>query len=171
MSGIRPSVFRYFEDSIGIRQSTMYEVLAGELSLIERRAKIINQRRSLLFGRPDLSSSGDIEIEADVPEQGDNDDEQEGDGDNKPAVVPLEAVHIIAESPTESEIQAANAVAQKYPDAERVVLSDEIRVNTSSGGRFDLRIEEVLEREFGLVDNAATSELSVPSMSEASESL
>jgi hypothetical protein len=169
MSGIQVSAFSYFEDSIGIRQSTMYEVLAGELSLIERRAKIINQRRSLLFDRPDLSSAGDIEIEADIPEQEDSDDEQEANEDNKPAIIPLEVVDVIAESPTEYEIQAANTVAQKYPDAESVVLSDDIRVNTSSGGRFDLRIAEVLEREFGLVDNTDTTEPSTPSMSEAAE--
>lgn len=172
MNNHEPSIFRYFDDSIGIRQSTLQEVLLGDMSPIERRAKIINRRRDLLFGRPDVgSSSSTIEIEADELDKGaeneNDEDEEESDNDNEPAVVPLDAVEIAAESPTDNEIRAVNAVAQKHPDAESVVLADQIRVTESTGNWFELEIRDVMEREFGVIDDLESPSRSTPSMSEA----
>ncbi|WP_152024118.1 hypothetical protein [Natronomonas moolapensis] len=143
MNEHEPSLFRHFEDSIGIRQSTLQEVLLGDMSPVERRAKIINRRRNLLFGRPDLgSSSGTIEIEADKLDKEAEDENDEGEEesseDQKPAVLPLDPVEVEAESPTDNEIRAANAVAQRHPEAESVVLADQIRVTQSSGNWFEL---------------------------------
>jgi hypothetical protein len=175
MNEHEPSLFRYFEDGIGIRQSTLQEVLLGEMGPIERRAKIINHRRNLLFGRPDVgSSSSTIEIESnganEDSEAETNEREQENEVDEKPAVMPLGAVEIAAESPTENEIRAANAVAQKHPDANKVVLADQIRVSQSPGTWFELEIRDVMEREFGIVDDTASPDRSTPSMSEAPKS-
>lgn len=175
MNKQEPSIFRYFDDSIGIRQSTLQEVLLGDMSPIERRAKIINRRRDLLFGRSDVgSSSSTIEIEAeelDEETKGENDeDEEESDEDPKPAVLPLEAVEVKAESPTDNEIRAANAVAQNHPDAESVVLADRIRVTQSPGNWFELEIRDVMERELGIVNDTASPDRSTPSMSEAPKS-
>lgn len=175
MSGIRPSVFRYFEDSIGIRQSTLQEVLAGSMNLIERRVKIVKRRRELLLGRPDIGSSSTIEVESDDidtdedPGSTEPEPEKSEENESESGVAPLDDVEIEAESPSNNEIQAANAIAMKYPDAENVVLSDQIRVAQSTGTQFELDIKNVLEREFGIVDNAERPEQSTPSMSEAAE--
>jgi hypothetical protein len=168
-----PSVFRYFEDSIGIRQSTLQEVIQGDLNPIERRVKIISQRRNLFLSHVGMNMTGNtVEIESKVDNQTEADEiDEEASNDTQQGVSPADNVHVAKDSPREDEIIAANAVSQRHPEAEKIVLSDEIRVSTSSGGRFDLRIEEVLEKEFGLVDNTDTTELSTPSMSEVAESL
>lgn len=166
-----PSVFRYFEDSIGIRQSTLQEVIQGDLNPIERRSKIISRRRNLLLSHVGMNMTGDtVEIESKVDNQTEADEiDEESSNDTQQGVSPAAKVRVAKDSPREDEIIAANAVSQRHPDAERIVLSDEIRVSTSSGTRFDVRIKEVLEEEFGLVNNADTTELSTPSMSEVAE--
>lgn len=169
-----PSVFRYFEDSIGIRQSTLQEVIEGDLNPIERRVKIISRRRNLLLSHVGgMNMTGNtVEIESKVDNQTEADEiDEESSNDTQQGVSPAAKVRVAKDSPREDEIIAANAVSQRHPEAEKIVLSDEIRVSTSSGGRFDLRIEEVLEKEFGLVDNTDTTELSTPSMSEAAKSI
>jgi len=168
------SVFRFFENSIGVRQLTLQKVLLGSMNPIERRVKIAERRRNLLFGCPDIGSSSSIEIEPDdldteeseaTESETDNSEENEsGSG-----VVPLDDVEVKAESPSDNEIRTANAIAMKYPEAESVVLSDEIRVTQSTGTQFELKIRDVLEREFGVVDNVERPEQSTPSMSEAAE--
>jgi len=176
MNEYRSSVFRYFEDSIGVRQSTLREVLAGHINPIERRVKIVKRRRNLLLGRPDIgSSSATIEIDSyDLDTGRESEDTESEPDDSKESesefgVVPLGDVEVAAESPTDNQIRTANAVARKNPDAESVVLSDEIAVTQSTGTRFELKIRDVLEREFGVVDNAERPERSTPSMSEAAE--
>lgn len=168
-----PSVFRYFEDSIGIRQSTLQEVIQGNLNPIERRVKIISRRRNLFLNHVGMNvTGGSIEIESNVDNQTEADEiDEEPTNDTQQGVSPANNVRVVKDSPRKNEIIAANAVSQRHPDAERVILSDEIRVSTPSGSRFDVKIEEVLEEELGLVDNTDTTELSVPSMSEAAESL
>ena len=176
MNEYRSSVFRYFEDSIGVRQSTLREVLAGHINPIERRVKIVKRRRNLLIGRPDIgSSSATIEIDSDdLDTVGESEDTESEPDDSKESesefgVVPLGDVEVAAESPTDNEIRAANAVAREHPDAQSVVLSEEIAVTQSSGTQFELEVKDVLEREFGIVHNAEKPDRSTPSMSEAAE--
>jgi hypothetical protein len=171
MNGDEASVFRYFEDSISIRQLTLQEVIQGDLNPIERRVKIISRRRNLFLNHVGMNVTGDtIEIESNVDDQTeDGEIDEESKSDTQQGVSPADNVRVAKDSPREDEIIAANTVSQRHPDSEKIVLSDEIRVISSSGSRFDVRIKEVLEEEFGLVDNTDTTELSTPSMSEAAE--
>jgi len=176
MDNHEPSVFRYFEDSIGLRQSTLQEVLEGSMNPIERRAKIIKRRRNLLFGRPDVgSSSTTIEIESDdldTKEESEATESEPDDGEENESefgVTPFDSVEVTAESPSDNEIRAVNAVATNHPDAESIVLSDRIRVTQSPGNWFELKPRDVMERELGIVDDTESPEESVPSMSEAAE--
>ena len=169
------SVFRFFEDSIGVRQSTLQEVLEGNMNPIERRVQIVKRRRELLLGRPDIGSSSTIEIESDdidtdeESESTESEPDKSEENESESVAVPLDDVEVEAESPSNNEIHAANAIAMKYQDAESVVLSDQIRVTQSTGTQFELDIKNVLEREFGIVDNAERPDRSTPSMSEAAE--
>jgi len=176
MDDHEPSVFRFFEDSIGVRQSTLQAVLAGQMDPIERRAKIISHRRALLLGRPDIgSSSATIEIDSDDLDTEEESEATESEPDNSEenesefGVTPLDSVEVVAESPSDNEIRAVNAVATNHPDAESVMLSDRIRVTQSPGNWFELKTRDVMERELGIVDDTESPEESVPSMSEAAE--
>jgi len=176
MNDHEPSAFRYFEDSIGLRQSTLQEVLEGSMNPIERRAKIVKRRRDLLFGRPDIgASSATIEIESDDLDTEEESEATESEPDTSEenerrfGVAPLNSVEVTAESPSNNEIRAANAVATNHPDAESVVLSDRIRVTQSPGNWFELKTRDVMERELGIVDDTESPEESIPSMSEAAE--
>jgi len=131
----RPSTFRYFEDGIGVRRSTLQAVLAGQMNPIERRVKIVKRRRNLLIGRPDIgSSSATIEINSDDLDTGGESEDTESEPDDTEesesefGVVPLGDVEVAAESPTDNEIRAANAVAREHPDTQSVVLSEDALV-------------------------------------------
>jgi len=161
-------ILRFFESGMSVRQTTLQKVLTGRMNPIERRIKLLERRRSRLFERNQSAieasaSGGDVEEDdsEEVDEQTDDDE------DNFP-IPPSKGVEITVESPTRDQIRSANAVADKYPNSENVVLTERgtIRVNQSSGGGFELEVRDVLERELGIVHGSGSTDSSAPSMSE-----
>jgi hypothetical protein len=153
---------------LNLRIRTFEDLAAGRKNPTDRRASIIEKRRSLIsaFGGETSSrtrtnrspSRSDTETKTRDGDDSDQDDS---------TVSVKDEVNIELESPSDEEIQAANSLAEEHEDADEIVIVEEgsIQVRDSSSTTFSVKISEILDREG--VSGPDTVPAASPSMAQA----
>ncbi|GGJ15289.1 hypothetical protein GCM10008995_26380 [Halobellus salinus] len=146
----RTTLIRAVRRNLNLRIRTLEDLAAGRKNPTDRRASIIEKRRSLIsaFGGETSSrtrtnrspSRSDTETKTEEKNETDQDDS---------TVTPKDGVNIELESPSDEEIQAANTLAEEHKNADEIALVEKgsIQVKDSSSTTFSVKISEILNGE------------------------
>ncbi|WP_435183009.1 hypothetical protein [Halobellus sp. EA9] len=162
----RTSLIRTLRRNLNLRVRTLEDVAAGRKNPPDRRASIMEKRRSLLSAfasRRSSSTRTNRNRSRSNAEMEGNDGKDQDDS----SVSAKDEVNIELESPSDEEIQAANSLAEEHEEAEEIALVEKgsVQVRDSSSTTFSVKIGEILDKEGA--DGPDTVPAASPSMAQA----
>ena len=162
----KTSVVRALRRNVNLRIRTFEELVAGRRDPTDRRASIMEKRRSLLSAFANRRSSSTRTTRNRSRSNTETEQDYERDQDDS-SVSAKDEVNIELESPSDEEIQAANSLAEEHKEAEEIALVEKgsVQVRDSSSTTFSVKIGEILDRKEA--DGPDTVPAASPSMAQA----
>ncbi|MGQ3331249.1 hypothetical protein [Halorubrum sp. FL23] len=137
-----PPLVDFVQEGLRTRRETLSEVVTGKKGLIERRLEIVDRRQTLFLESDSDPLNRTAEIQ--LNEESKNDNSNQGSS----GVDPSQNVEVKVDSPTDEEIRAANNLSERYPGAQKVVLSDRvIEIHKTNGNVSSMKVDRMIQKE------------------------